>query len=56
MKAVSPSVAILCGSVLIAAAILVAFRWQIAASGGAIVYRLDRWSGNIAVCRLSVCE
>ena len=54
MKAVSPSVAILCGAVLIAVAILVAFRWQIAPAGSLrAVHRLDRWTGNVTLCQLT---
>jgi hypothetical protein len=37
---------------LIAVAILIAFRWQISAATG-VIYRLDRWTGNLIVCDLS---
>ena len=42
-------VAITIGGVAIAAAILVAKRWEIAVVAGA-VYRLDRWTGSITHC------
>lgn len=45
-------VAILVGSALIAAAILVVFHWEftIAAGGVGGIYRLDRWTGHIIQC------
>jgi hypothetical protein len=43
----STPVAILVGAVLIAAAILIVFRWEIASPG---VMRLDRWTGKIVLC------
>jgi hypothetical protein len=46
------AVAVVIAGTLIAIAILVAFRWQITAAPG-IVYRLDRWTGNIVACELN---
>lgn len=43
------SIAILVGSALIAAAILLVFRWDMAAFGGE-AYRLDRWTGHVVAC------
>jgi hypothetical protein len=45
-------IAIMIAGSLIAAAILLAFRWQITAATG-VVYRLDRWTGHIVACELS---
>jgi hypothetical protein len=45
------ALAVIFAGVLIALAILIVFRWQISAATG-VVYRLDRWTGNIAVCDL----
>jgi hypothetical protein len=45
-------VAVVIAGTLIAIAILIAFRWQIAASTD-VVYRLDRWTGNIVACELN---
>jgi hypothetical protein len=42
-------IAIVIVGAFIATAIVVAFRWQIVASGGD-VYRLDRWTGRIVEC------
>jgi hypothetical protein len=39
-------VAIIIGSVIIAAAILIIFRWQYTADG----MLLDRWTGTVTVC------
>jgi hypothetical protein len=46
------TVAIVIAGTLIAIAILVAFRWQITAATG-IVYRLDRWTGDIVACEIN---
>jgi hypothetical protein len=46
------TVAIVIAGTLIAIAILVAFRWQITAGTG-IVYRLDRWTGDIVACEIN---
>jgi len=35
---------------LIAAAILIVFRWQISAGPPSRVYRLDRWNGTVILC------
>jgi hypothetical protein len=46
-------IAIIAAGLLIAAAIVFVFRWQISAAaneGGVIVYRLDRWTGEIIAC------
>ena len=48
----SRSIAIVIAGVLIAVAILIAFRWQISAATG-VVYRLDRWTGDVIACELS---
>ena len=45
-------IAVLIAGLLIAAAILISFRWQISAATG-VVYRLDRWTGNIIACELN---
>jgi hypothetical protein len=45
----SPLAIALAGA-LIAIAILIVFRWQISAATGGVVYRLDRWTGNIEFC------
>lgn len=42
--------AIILAAVVVAAAIAVIFRWQIAANGTG-VYLLDRWSGHVVECR-----
>lgn len=42
-------VAIILAGVIIGAAILATFRWELAAYGGE-TYRLDRWSGKIVAC------
>ena len=42
--------AIVIAGALIAVAILMAFRWQISAATGGVVYRIDRWTGNIEFC------
>jgi hypothetical protein len=44
--------AIVIAGLLIAGAILIAFRWQISAATG-VVYRLDRWTGSVIVCDLN---
>ena len=41
--------AIVIAAALIAAAILIVFRWEVSAATG-VVYRIDRWTGHIAVC------
>jgi hypothetical protein len=46
----STPLAIVVGAALIAAAILVAFRWEIASPG---VMRLDRWTGAVVLCDVS---
>ena len=46
------AVATLIAGVVIAVAILFAFRYEISAATG-VVYRLDRWSGQITACELS---
>jgi hypothetical protein len=43
-------IAIVLAGLLIACAVLIAFRWQISAATGGVVYRLDRWTGNIEFC------
>ena len=48
-------VALLAGSALIAASIAYVGRWQISAvssNGSEVVYRLDRWTGEIVTCRM----
>ena len=45
-------IAVLIAGALVAVAILIAFRWHISAATG-VVYRLDRWTGHIAVCDLT---
>ena len=45
-------IAILIAGTLISIAILIALRWQIRAATG-VVYRLDRWNGNIIACELN---
>jgi hypothetical protein len=42
-------IAIVIIGILIAIAILIAFRWEISAGPG-FVYRLDRWTGNVIGC------
>jgi hypothetical protein len=49
-KMFGPAAAILFGSVLISIAVTVPQRWTMSAEGGQ-VYRLDRWTGEIARCR-----
>jgi hypothetical protein len=44
------SLAIILSGLLIALAIGLPYRWQIAGTGSAI-YRLDRWTGRVAECR-----
>jgi hypothetical protein len=44
------AVAIIVGAVVIAAAILIVFRWQIASPGATML--LDRWTGTVVVCDL----
>ena len=48
------AVATLIAGIVIAGAILIAFRYEISAATGGVVYRLDRWSGQITACELSV--
>jgi hypothetical protein len=45
-------IAIVIAGVLIAAAVLIAQRWEISAATG-VVYRLDRWTGDILACELN---
>jgi len=42
--------AIIIGAVMIAVAILIVFRWEIASPG---VMRLDRWTGTVVLCDVS---
>jgi hypothetical protein len=42
---------ILVGAAMIAAALLVVFRWEITTPHVGLVYRLDRWTGNVALCQ-----
>jgi hypothetical protein len=44
------ALAILGGAVIIAAAILFVFRWEMAPFGQVAALRLDRWTGKILVC------
>lgn len=46
--------AVIVGAVAIAAAILLAGRWQIADGQGGAVYRIDRWTGQVVVCFVPV--
>jgi hypothetical protein len=50
--------AIILGSVIIAAAILFTFRWEDAgvrsADGNPAALRLDHWTGKVAICDLDV--
>jgi hypothetical protein len=48
-------IAILIAGALIAASLLIAFRWQISAATG-FVYRLDRWTGSVTACDLSMAH
>ena len=41
--------AIIIGAALIAAAILIVFRWEVAMPG---VIRLDRWTGSVVHCNV----
>jgi len=43
------ALAIVISGVLIATAILIAFRWQISAGPG-FVYRMDMWTGSVVSC------
>jgi hypothetical protein len=47
------AVAILLTGVMIAGAILFAFRWEVSA-GSQGTYRLDRWSGVVTECAASL--
>ena len=42
-------IAIVLAGIIIAAAILLAFRWDITVERG-VVYRLDRWTGRVTAC------
>jgi hypothetical protein len=42
---------ILVGAAMIAAALLFVFPWEITTPHVGLVYRLDRWTGNIALCQ-----
>ena len=48
----SAPVAIVLAAFIIGAAILIAGRWSIAPHGGdsAVLYRLDRWTGQVETC------
>jgi hypothetical protein len=47
------SIAVLIGSAMIAAAILIALRWEVALGPAQPpVVRLDRWTGTVTVCNL----
>lgn len=50
------AVAMMLSGVLIAAAIMITNRWQIAPSplGKTTVVRLDRWTGRVSLCDLDV--
>lgn len=48
-RAITLRIAIVIAGLLIGAAILITFRWEIRASLG-FVYQLDRWSGHTVVC------
>jgi hypothetical protein len=52
------SIAILVGAAIIAGAILFVFRWDDSAARGAdgnpTVFRLDRWTGKVAICGIDV--
>lgn len=48
-------VAIVIAGVLIAAAILITFRWQIAVNSDGGIYRLDRWTGQTRICNMRFC-
>jgi hypothetical protein len=50
------SFAVIIAGGLIAIAVLITFRWEISAAAneaGGIVYRLDRWTGEIVGCGAS---
>ena len=47
-----PAIVSLIAGALIAVAVLIVFRWQISAATG-VVYRLDRWTGDIVACELN---
>ena len=44
------AIAIVVGAGLIAAAILLVFRWESSIVSDGVVYRLDRWTGAITHC------
>ena len=46
--------ALLLGAFLVSGILLFIGRWQIAASTGDTVYRLDRWTGEIDLCSYDV--
>jgi len=46
----SRTIAIMVAGALVAVAVMMVFRWQISAATGGVVYRLDRWTGNIEFC------
>jgi hypothetical protein len=53
MPAITTPLAIIIAGVLIAAAIALTNRWSfqpISTAGGVAVYRLDRWTGDTALC------
>jgi hypothetical protein len=50
----SAVVAIVLASAILAAAILVTFRWEISAPN--YIYVLDRWTGNVSICTDSATD
>jgi len=52
-KSVRVDLAIVVAGALVAIAILLAFRWQISSATG-VVYRLDGWTGHVAICEVGV--
>jgi hypothetical protein len=46
----STPITIIVAAVILAAALLVAFRWEITVGSGALPFLLDRWTGNVSYC------
>ena len=47
-------IAIVIAGALIAAAILLGFRWEISGTAAGVFW-LDRWTGHLKSCNLSAC-
>jgi len=48
--------ALLAAIVLLTSAFLIGGRYEIVGAEGPVVYRVDRWSGEIVGCSVAVCR